>query len=174
MRLAEADQHGVPIDQQRPFDQHPIASQQLQLLILAHCWQLILELQSAVLHAAGIEEFLQRLTAELLPAAQLIRTGAVCFNIAQRVGEICRIQPRLGFLAGASFRVADKKHEDTSLIKNPGRSAAAGIRIWLVLQLDDAFKVLAGVAGHQHAVCGALDYQVSALLFDEDILIHRA
>ena len=67
--------------------------------------------------AAGIEKFLQWQAAAPMPCSQLVIGGVLSLNIPESIGDVVILQPSLGPLTGGAFRVTEKNHFSTLLLK---------------------------------------------------------
>ena len=112
--LAEAGADEVLPHQDGPLYQHPVGGQQGQLLLLAHLRQLVLQAQSLVLEAAGVEELLQGHSALLPPAPQLLRRRIFQLNIPGLVRDVPLVQKGFRLLAGGALGVPQKQHDALS------------------------------------------------------------
>ena len=87
LALAEADKDKVFPYQDGTFYQHTVCGQQLQLCLLAHGGQLVLQTQFPVLNAGGIKKFFEWKAAGLPPGPQLRCGGIFLFYVLQGVGN---------------------------------------------------------------------------------------
>ena len=108
--LPEACQDKRIAYQQRTLDQHTVRGQKLQHCILAHIGQLVLQTHGLVEQAAGIEKFLQRQSAALMPCGQLVIGGVFQLDVPKDIVDVVFVQPFFRLLAGGAFGIAEKDH----------------------------------------------------------------
>ena len=110
LALLEANEHEVLAHQQRALDQHTIRGQELQHLLLAHPGQPVLQPHGFIQQPAGVEKFLQRQSAALVPPGKLLIGGIFQLDIAKLVGNLILVQPFSCLLAGGTFGVANQSN----------------------------------------------------------------
>ena len=110
----EAHEDKIVPYQQRALDQHTVCGEELQHLVLAHLWQLVLQLHGLIQQAAGVEKFLQRQSTALVPCSQLVISRVLQLDVAEIVGNVVFVQPLSRLLAGGAFGVANKGHGSRS------------------------------------------------------------
>ena len=95
-------------DDKGAFYQHAVCGQQTDLLLPAHGFQLVLQSQLTVFHAAGVEKTLEGQAALLDPGSQLFLCGILLYNMAILKFNVVGFQPFFFFFSCTAFWVLNK------------------------------------------------------------------